>query len=315
MSLRLVFAGTPDFAVPVLAKLVASKHEIVAVYTQPDRPAGRGRKLTMSPVKQFALQHELTVIQPETLKTESEQHKLHELNVDVMIVVGFGMLLPKAILDTPRFGCINIHPSLLPKWRGAAPVQHTLLAGEKETGVTIMQLNEGMDSGDILCQEMSTIDPNENSGMLYDRLFAQGADLLLEVLQQLEQGQLQVTQQDHQQATLAPRLNKQQALIDWNLSAQHIVNQVRAFNPWPVAFSYFKGDKFRVWDAVVVAGNYQDKQPGEIVAIEKNSVDVATGDQCLRLIEVQLAGKPRQPITDLVNARRFVVGDQFTMEA
>ena len=301
--MKIIFAGTPEFAIPTLQKLIDSKHEVVAVYTQPDRPAGRGRKLTPPPVKVLALQHGLPVMQPKTLRDNESQRALAELQPDVMVVVAYGLLLPQAVLDIPRYGCINIHPSLLPRWRGAAPIQHTLLAGDKETGVTIMQMNAGMDAGPILQQSKSAINTQETSGDLHDRLSHEGGELLLDTLKKLSANNISPQAQDEKSVTLATKFNKQDAKIDWSQSANQITNQIRAFNPWPVAHTNWSDISLRIWQAEPIP-EQSSCPPGTLVKINPDSMDIACGDGMLRVLAVQLPGKTKQAFADFARGHK-----------
>jgi methionyl-tRNA formyltransferase len=297
MSLKVVFAGTPAFAVPTLARLLDSCHSIEAVWTQPDRPAGRGRQFQASPVKQLALSRNLPIFQPERLGAAC---LLPEVP-DVMVVVAYGLLLPQAVLDWPRYGCINLHPSLLPRWRGAAPIQHALLKGDAETGVSVMQMTAGMDAGPVLAQEISAVAPGENSEMLHERLAKAGADLVLQTLDDLARGDLAPVDQDASRVTYAPKIDKGQALIDWRQPAADIVNQVRALNPKPVAFTYFRGQRLRIWQAQVV-DCVTEAVPGTIVAADSSGVVVATGHQCLSIVALQLPGRRCLSVAEFMNA-------------
>ena len=236
--LKIIFAGTPDFAASALSALIESEHDVVAVYTQPDRPAGRGRKLRASPVKELALKHDIPVLQPEKLKDAETHDVLRSFNADVMIVAAYGLILPQAVLDIPRLGCLNIHASLLPRWRGAAPIQRAIAAGDKESGITIMQMDAGLDTGDILLLSHCPINDNDNGGDLHDRLAEMGASSILEALKDIESGNTKPIKQDDALATYAHKLDKKEAIINWKDSAENIERLIRAFNPWPVAFTY-----------------------------------------------------------------------------
>lgn len=302
MSLNVIFAGTPLFSVPMLQALIKSKHQLVAVYTQPDRPAGRGLKMAESPVKSLARSHEITVCQPLSLQGEEEQ-KIRALRADVMLVVAYGLLLPQNVLAAYRFGCINVHASLLPRWRGAAPIQHAILAGDQETGVTIIQMDEGLDTGDILIQKSCPIGEKDTTGDLYERLSALGSDLLIETLDRIELGAAQTTKQDISRVTYAPKIRKEDAELKWHKSAIDLVRQVRAFNPIPIAFTYFKCQPLRIWQAEVLPEKIQSRL-GSIIRSDQNVLDVATSNGILRLHQLQLPGKRVQLAQDFINAYR-----------
>lgn len=301
-ALNIVFAGTPDFAVPSLQALLESPHHVKAVYTQPDRPAGRGRKLTASPIKQCALEHGLPVEQPLSLKDSDEQAKLGAYQPDIMIVVAYGMILPPAALAIPRLGCINVHASLLPRWRGAAPIQRAILAGDTETGVTIMQMAEGLDTGDMLAKVATPIGANETAAELHDRLAPLGNEALLKVIEALATGTAQPEVQDESLTNYAAKLSKAEAPLDWQRPAIELHHQVCAFNPYPVAQTTLDGDTLRIWRSELSEASSQ-AAAGTVIAAGTEGIDVATGDGVLRLFEVQAAGKRRMTAVDFVNAR------------
>lgn len=311
--LRIIFAGTPDFAASSLAALLTTHHQVVGVYTQPDRPAGRGRKLTASPVKQLAEQHNIPVFQPFSLKENSEQEILQTLNADLMIVVAYGLILPAQALAIPTLGCINVHASLLPRWRGAAPIQRAVLAGDKKSGVTIMQMDAGLDTGDMLLIKDCPINADDTGSSLHDRLAELGAECLLETLQDLPALQQQATTQDHDAANYAHKLDKAQACINWQQSAEEIERLVRAFNSWPVAYSELDATRVRIWQAKTVDKTH-DAEPGTIINSTADSIEVACGKGRLSLEVVQLPGAKALPVSAVLNAKKdvFTVGKTFS---
>ena len=289
--LRILYAGTPDFAVPPLRALLAAGHTVAAVYTQPDRPAGRGRRLTASPVKQCALEHGLPVRQPERLRGEATLAELRAFAPDLMVVAAYGLILPKAVLALPRLGCINIHASLLPRWRGAAPIQRAILAGDRETGVTLMRMAQGLDTGAMLHTLRCPITPTTTGGQLHDRLIELGAQALMEALPAIRSGQAPGIPQDDAQATYAHKLEKAEAVVAWTQSAQAIDRQIRAFNPWPVAQTTLRGKTLRLWEAEPVPREHR-LEPGVVMdAKPKTGLIVACGQGALNLRRVQLPGK------------------------
>lgn len=300
--MNIIFAGTPDFAVAPLQALIESEHTVVAVYTQPDRPAGRGQKLTPSPVKQCALEHNIPVLQPVTLKDETAQQTLAEHNADLMVVVAYGLILPKAVLDAPRLGCINIHGSILPEWRGAAPIQRSIEAGDVETGVTIMQMDVGLDTGDMLLIEKTPISTEDTAQTIHDRLSTLGAKAMMQVISQLENGTANPIPQEDSRATYAHKMSKAEAEINWTESAQTLSQRIRAFNPWPVCFTQLDGKPLRIWMAHATTENTH-AEAGTIVKTDKQGLWVSTGDSLLCVTELQPAGKKRMNAADFANSR------------
>lgn len=301
--LRILFAGTPEFAATALTALLTTEHQVVAVYTQPDRPAGRGRKLQPSPVKQLALAHGIEVRQPAKLRDTADQAALAALQTDLMVVVAYGLLLPQAVLDAPRLGCINIHASLLPRWRGAAPIQRAILAGDAESGVTIMRMEAGLDTGPMLHILKTPILLDDTGGTLHDRLAELGARALLESLSGIADGSLQPRNQDDSLANYAKKLDKQESLIDWSQPAEMIDRQVRAFNPWPVAQCLFQDRIMRIWAASPLQQQASGGvAPGTVLAAGKAGIDVATGSGMLRISELQMPGKRVMSAADFLNA-------------
>ena len=298
-SLKIIFAGTPDFAARHLQALLNSSHQVIAVYTKTDQPAGRGKKLQASAVKQLALQYEIPVFQPETLKSAEAQQQLAELNADVMVVVAYGLILPQAVLDAPRLGCLNVHGSLLPRWRGAAPIQRSIWAGDQKTGVTIMQMDKGLDTGAMLQKAALPIEPSDTSASLYEKLAELGPKALVETLAQLET--LTAEPQDNNLANYAEKLSKEEARLDWQANAEQLERNIRAFNPWPVCFFELDGQPVKVWQASVEP---REGVPGEILEVSKQGILVATAAQSLRLEVIQLAGKKAMPVADILNARK-----------
>ena len=299
-ALRIIFAGTPDFAAYHLQVLIDSPHDIVAVYTQPDRPAGRGKKLTASPVKQVALTHGLPVVQPLSLKDSNTQEVLRQHRADVMVVVAYGLILPEAVLNIPRFGCFNVHGSLLPRWRGAAPIQRALAAGDRKTGVTIMQMDAGLDTGDMLYKSECTISDEDTSASLHDKIMRLGPPALLATLEQLQQQQLQPEVQEDSLATYAEKISKEEALIDWSLPAAAIAQNIRAYNPFPIAYTFFADQRLKIY-AATVADRPSTKAPGEILALTNGGLFIACGDGVLCIDQLQLPGKKPMAIVDVIN--------------
>lgn len=311
-KLKLIFAGTPDFAARHLAALLSSDHEVVAVYTQPDKPAGRGQKLTASSVKELALTHNLPVYQPASLRKEEAQAELAALGADLMVVVAYGLILPKAVLDTPPLGCINVHGSLLPRWRGAAPIQRAIWAGDDETGVTIMQMDVGLDTGAMIRKVNCPISADDTSASLYDKLAELGPQALVDTINAMAAGEIAANAQDDALANYAEKLSKEEARIDWSMDAVTIERCIRAFNPWPISWFEVADQTIKVWQAKVIASEH-GQQPGTLLNADKQGIDIATGQGILRLLTLQPPGKKAMPVADLLNSRRdwFEPGTQL----
>lgn len=299
--MRIVFAGTPEFAASHLQALLDAGREIIAVYTQPDRPAGRGQKLMPSPVKQLALQHDIAVYQPQTLRDPAAQAELAALRPDLMVVVAYGLILPQVVLDTPRLGCINSHASLLPRWRGAAPIQRAIEAGDASSGVTVMQMEAGLDTGPMLLKVTTTITADDTGGSLHDRLAELGSAAVVEAVAKLAAGELKGEVQDDSLATYAHKLNKDEARLDWSRPAVELERLIRAFNPWPICHSTLNGEALKVHAAEPGEGR---GAPGTVLAADKTGLTVACGDGALRLTRLQLPGGKPLAFADLYNSRR-----------
>ncbi|MEF1288233.1 methionyl-tRNA formyltransferase [Vibrio sp. M260118] len=310
--LKIVFAGTPDFAARHLAALLSSEHDVIAVYTQPDRPAGRGKKLTASPVKNIALEHDIPVFQPENFKSDEAKQQLADLNADIMVVVAYGLLLPQSVLDTPKLGCINVHGSILPRWRGAAPIQRSIWAGDAETGVTIMQMDIGLDTGDMLKIATLPIETSDTSATMYEKLAELGPDALVECLADIAKGKAVPEKQDDALANYAKKLSKEEARIDWNDDAEHIERCVRAFNPWPMSHFEAAENSIKVWQSRV-DDQATDKPAGTILQADKTGIYIATGNGVLVLEQLQVPGKKAMSVQDILNSRAswFEVGTQL----
>ena len=300
--MRVLFAGTPDFAAAHLQALLdAPDISVIGVYSQPDRPAGRGKKLTASPVKKLALEHQLPVFQPQSLKDPEQQRILSELQADIMVVVAYGLILPQAVLDAPRLGCINVHASILPRWRGAAPIQRAIEAGDSETGVTIMQMDAGLDTGAMLSISRCEIDSNETSASLHSKLEKLGAPALLHTLESLGSGLAVAVEQDDQLSCYAAKITKQEALIDWSQSAQMLDRQIRAFNPFPAAYTTLGELRIKIWQAEPTAAS--GLAPGQIISANNAGLLVSCGEQSLLLTEIQLPGKSRMAVSEVLKSR------------
>lgn len=312
--MKIIFAGTPDFAAASLAAILEAGHQVIAVYTQPDRPAGRGKKLLKSPVKQLAESSNIPCYQPEKLTSDEAQKELAALNPDVMIVAAYGLLLPKAVLDIPRLGCINIHASLLPRWRGAAPIQRAIQAGDSKTGITIMQMDEGLDTGNMLLKVETDISPDDTGGSLHDRLAELGAKAILEYLDQAENRSLKGEEQDSSLSCYAHKLSKQEAQIDWNQDAEAILRTIRAFNPWPVAYSISGDDRVRIFDAEIDTEQGQSEHaPGTVISKTKAGIVIRCASEAIRIKKLQLPGAKAMSVEDFVNGGKTLLsaGEQL----
>ena len=304
--MRLVFAGTPEFAARALAALIQAGHDIPLVLTQPDRPAGRGMKPRMSPVKEVALAHGLAVAQPDSLKTEAARQPIVDAAPEVMVVAAYGLILPQAALDLPRYGCVNIHASLLPRWRGAAPIQRAIEAGDTETGITLMQMDKGLDTGAILSLHPLVIDADDTAGSLHDKLAVLGAEAIVDLLPVL--AEVKPSPQDDSLACYAAKIAKEEARIDWRLPAAMLDRSIRAFNPFPGASAQLDGEPLKIWRARTVAGS---GAPGEILAVSPETVTVACGNGALALLEVQKAGGKRLPVAAFLAGHALTAGRRF----
>lgn len=319
--MRVLFAGTPEFSVPALEALLQN-HQLVGVYTQPDRKAGRGKKLTAPPVKQLAQKHGLPVFQPSTLKPlegqQSEEQRIRELAPDVMVVVAYGMILPKSILDLPKYGCINIHASILPRWRGAAPIQRAIEAGDQETGVSIMQMAEGLDTGAVFKILKTPIDQNDTSLTLHDRLATLGAKGIISTLDDLQNDPaVGAVEQDHDLACYAKKLNKSEGQIDWSLKAKDIANRIRAFNPWPVCYSEYNGERVRILHAKAQLAEAVEGKPdqiGQVISADANGILVQTKDGAVLLTKLQRQGGKALDAKDFLQGFAISPGDYLRTE-
>ncbi len=305
--MNIIFAGTPEFSAITLQDLINSDHNVIAVYTQPDRPSGRGQKLTPSPVKKLALEHNIEVLQPINLKETSDQDILKQFNADIMIVVAYGVILPEAVLQTPKWGCLNIHASILPRWRGAAPIQRAILAGDSESGVTIMQMDKGLDTGDMLTISRCKIETTDTASSLHDKLALLGSEALLQTLNQIENDQLIATAQDNNLASYAHKITKQEGEINWSDTATNIVHKIQAFNSWPVAFCHYNEQTLRLWQAQLSDKKLpSDTKPGTVFEEDKSGLYITCGSDnnkgCIQVTEIQLPGKKRTFVKDFINS-------------
>jgi len=317
--MKIIFMGTPDFAVVPLEEIYKAGHEIVLIVTQPDKPRGRSGKLAPSPVKSWALEHDIEVFQPKKIRDEESVDYLSKIECDIAVVAAFGQILPKSILDMPRYGCINVHASLLPKYRGAAPIQWAILNGEKKSGVTIMLMGEGLDDGDMLLTREVMLDGTETGGSLFDDLALLGGKAVVEALELIEQGSITPVKQDESVATHVSMINKELGRINWSDAAEKIERYVRGLNPWPSAYSSFKGKNLKIWRSHVVSSdeldsngvNVADYKDGQVCFVNKKCVFVATGDGVLSLDEIQLEGKKRMEIAPFLLGNDVLLGEEL----
>lgn len=300
--MNIVFAGTPAFCLPSLAALALLPHPLKAVYTQPDRPAGRGRKLQASAVKDWAQSKQIPVIQPINFKQSETIEQLASFEPDLLIVIAYGLILPRAVLELPRLGCINVHASLLPRWRGASPIQHAILEGDRETGVTIMQMDAGLDTGHMLAH-VSCLIGNETAGQLHDRLAIMAATPLLTTIETLASGQVHATAQENNLATYAPKISKEDAAIDWNQPAVVIDRKIRAFNPWPIAFTHVDNTVLRIYQCEPLSKTHTEK-PGTVLSIDKEGILVAASEQTILIKQIQFPGGKTMAVADWLHSQR-----------
>lgn len=311
--MRVIFMGTPDFAVGTLKALIDSRHEVIAVYTQPDKPKKRSGDPVMPPVKELALSHNIPVYQPVKIREEEYVEQIQCLNPDVIVVAAFGQILPKSILETPRYGCINVHASLLPLYRGAAPIQWAVIDGRQTSGVTTMQMNEGLDTGDILLKKEIELEEKETGGSLFDKLAGIGAALLIETLERAEAGSLTPQKQDDSKSSYAKMLNKNLGKLDFTKDAASLERLVRGLNPWPSAYGSYNGKIMKIWDAEVSAGTSEGR-PGDIISVDKESITVKCGEGALKILELQMEGKKRMKTADFLRGCKVTAGENICNE-
>lgn len=309
--MRVIFMGTPDFAVGTFQKIWEAGHEIVLAVTQPDRPKGRGKSVTFSPVKIAAQERDIPVFQPQKIREPENIEQLGRYAADIIVVAAYGQILPKEILEMPKYGCINVHASLLPKYRGAAPIQWAVINGDPEAGVTIMQMDEGMDTGDMIDTVRVKLDPDETGGSLFEKLAKEGAALCVKVMKDLEDGTAEWTPQNDSQATHVGMISKSLGHIDWRKPAAEIERLIRGLNPWPSAYTYIRGKSFKLWKARVLPQEQKNKEPGTILWVKKDTIGVAAGDGVLEILEVQLEGKKRMPAGDFIRGFSLSEGEKF----
>lgn len=302
--MKIVFMGTPEFAVPCLQKIIDEGHEVIGVVTQPDKPKGRGKKLAMPPVKELALKYDIPVYQPLKAREESFVDTLKEMNPELIVVVAFGQILPKSILDIPKYGCVNVHASLLPRYRGAAPLNWVIINGEEKTGVTTMYMDEGLDTGDMILKSEIALDDEITAGELHDKMMIDGAKVLKETIDLIEKCEAPREKQSNEDTCYSPIMNKSLGNIDWNKSAIEIHNLVRGINPWPSAYTTYEGQTMKVWKTKVINKN-SDKQPGTIISVDKEGINVSTSEGIVQIKEIQMAGKKRMEVPEYIKGNNI----------
>ncbi|WP_278548537.1 methionyl-tRNA formyltransferase [Paraclostridium bifermentans] len=302
--MKIVFMGTPEFAVPCLQKIIDEGHEVLAVVTQPDKPKGRGKKLAMPPVKELALKYDIPVYQPLKAREESFVDTLKEMNPELIVVVAFGQILPKSILDIPKYGCVNVHASLLPRYRGAAPLNWVIINGEEKTGVTTMYMDEGLDTGDMILKSEIPLDDEITAGELHDKMMIDGAKVLKETIDLIEKGEAPREKQSNENTCYSPIMNKSLGNIDWNKSAIDIHNLVRGINPWPSAYTTYEGQTMKIWKTKVIDKN-SDKDPGTIISVDKEGINVSTSEGIVQIKEIQMAGKKRMEVPEYIKGNNI----------
>ncbi|CEQ24249.1 methionyl-tRNA formyltransferase [[Clostridium] sordellii] len=305
--MKIVFMGTPEFAVPCLQKIIDEGHEVLAVVTQPDKPKGRGKKLAMPPVKELALKYDIDVYQPVKAREESFVEKLKEINPELIVVVAFGQILPKSILDIPKFGCINVHASLLPKYRGAAPLNWVIINGEEKTGVTTMYMDVGLDTGDMILKSEIPLDDEITAGELHDKMMVQGAEVLKDTIDLISKGEAPREKQNDEETCYSPIMDKSLGNIDWSKSATDIHNLIRGVNPWPSAYTTYDKQTMKIWKTKVLDKS-SEKTPGTILNVDKNGVEVSTGDKVLQISEIQMSGKKRMIVSEYIKGNDISTG-------
>ncbi|CEN79844.1 methionyl-tRNA formyltransferase [Paraclostridium sordellii] len=305
--MKIVFMGTPEFAVPCLQKIIDEGHEVLAVVTQPDKPKGRGKKLAMPPVKELALKYEIDVYQPVKAREESFVEKLKEINPELIVVVAFGQILPKSILDIPKFGCVNVHASLLPKYRGAAPLNWVIINGEEKTGVTTMYMDVGLDTGDMILKSEIPLDDEITAGELHDKMMVQGAEVLKDTIDLISKGEAPREKQNDEETCYSPIMDKSLGNIDWSKSATDIHNLIRGVNPWPSAYTTYDKQTMKIWKTKVL-DKLSEKTPGTILSVDKNGIEVSTGDKVLQISEIQMSGKKRMIVSEYIKGNDISTG-------